>query len=40
MRFDGARAGKPVRGVGYLELTGYADEVNLSGSQARGGMTR
>lgn len=40
MRFAGTRAGKPVRGVGYLELTGYADEVNLSGSQSRGGMTR
>jgi predicted secreted hydrolase len=40
MRFQGTRGGKPVRGVGYLELTGYADEVNLSGSQSRGGMTR
>ncbi len=40
MRFSGARDGKPVSGVGYLELTGYADEVDLSGRAERGGMTR
>lgn len=40
MRFTGTRDGKPVSGVGYLELTGYADEVNLSGRDGRGGMTR
>lgn len=40
MRFTGTRNGSAVSGVGYLELTGYADEVDLSGSSARGGMTR
>ncbi|MDZ7637685.1 MAG: lipocalin-like domain-containing protein [Bryobacterales bacterium] len=40
MRFEGTREGKPVQGAGYLELTGYADEVDLSGGAKRGGMTR
>ncbi len=40
MRFQGTRQGTPLAGVGYLELTGYADVVNLSGAPARGGMTR
>ena len=40
MRFEGTRHGTPVAGMGYLELTGYADVVNLSGAPVRGGMTR
>lgn len=40
MRFTGTHDGKPVTGTGYLELTGYADEVDLSGRGERGGMTR
>ncbi|MCC6264928.1 MAG: carotenoid 1,2-hydratase [Bryobacterales bacterium] len=44
MRFTGTHNGKPISGVGYLELTGYADEVDLSGRAGRdaelGGMTR
>jgi predicted secreted hydrolase len=44
MRIAGTHDSKPVSGVGYLELTGYADEVDLSGRAGRdaelGEMTR
>ncbi len=39
MEYQGSRRGKPLSGRGYLELTGYAGDVDLSG-QNRGGLTR
>lgn len=39
MQYQGTNSGKPLKGKGYLELTGYADDVDLSG-ESRGGLTR
>ncbi|MCU0226384.1 MAG: hypothetical protein MUF01_01985 [Bryobacterales bacterium] len=39
MQYQGTRQGKSLSGKGYLELTGYAGDVDLSG-QERGGLTR
>ncbi|MCW5963938.1 MAG: hypothetical protein KIT83_07860 [Bryobacterales bacterium] len=39
MAFRGTQQGKSITGGGYLELTGYAGDVDLSG-EARGGLTR
>jgi predicted secreted hydrolase len=39
MSYRGTLRGEPVLGGGYLELTGYAEDVNLSG-ETRGGMSR
>ncbi|MCZ2156016.1 MAG: hypothetical protein LC114_19310 [Bryobacterales bacterium] len=43
MAFSGERDGHPITGVGYLELTGYADDAGLHGGEAassRVGITR
>lgn len=39
MEYRGTRSGKALKGKGYLELTGYAGDVDLSG-EVRGGLTR
>ena len=31
VRFDGERAGRPVTGVGYLEMTGYSGVLDIGG---------
>lgn len=40
MRFEGTREGRAIGGVGYLELTGYAGEVNLGDKRAPAGISR